>query len=286
MNQETKKTWKVLNANCHGIGDLMVTMWYSEASKDKDVEWIHFATGQKRMVLEMFGQKICDRQRQMHDTFDAYAYELLNPDIPRIESRAKCLGVTEWKRPTMKIRDEFHEWATKQHLKDRRMVLLFPKSAYENRMWPAPYWVRLATDLEGLGYEVKLLTHEEDKKFQRPDLCWYHSQDIRNVAALMLQSALVITNDSGPAHLAGNIDVPCLALLGPTVPTIFAHLPSVETIANKSLACTGCSYQKNHGYVDGCEIGCMSLFRLPVEDVKYKALELLAPYPAHHCLGC
>ena len=48
----------ILDADAMGIGDLCVTSFISEGSKGKNPELIHWATGDKRKVLEMFGQKI------------------------------------------------------------------------------------------------------------------------------------------------------------------------------------------------------------------------------------
>ena len=48
----------------------------------------------------------------------------------------------------------------------------------------------------------------------------------------MKRAALVVGNDSFPAHLAGTVGVPTLALMGPTLPTVFAHTPDVECLAS------------------------------------------------------
>ena len=42
--------------------------------------------------------------------------------------------------------------------------------------------------------------------------------DLGAYAALMEQAALVVSNDTGPGHLAAAVGVPLLSVLGPTVP--------------------------------------------------------------------
>ncbi len=267
-------TITVLNANCHGIGDLCLTSWISEASKGKDHELIHYATGEKRIVLEMLGQKVCEEHHTMTNTFESYKWELEHPDIPRVESRASQLGFYEWSRPSVHIKPQYHEWAEKQHDKRKKLVLLFPRSIYENRCWPVPYWIDLSWWMVKFGHDVKVILHAPDDRFKNAVPYLYHSQDWRCITALMLRSSLIIGNDSGPVHIGGTLNVPCLALLGPTPPNIFQHLPSVQTISNPNMACTGCFYKTPH-YRVSCNVGCSSLYGLSAETVAERAIELL-----------
>jgi ADP-heptose:LPS heptosyltransferase len=81
---------------------------------------------------------------------------------------------------------------------------------------------------------------------------------------------VVVGNDSFPAHLAGTVGVPTLALMGPTVASVFAHLPDVECLASNGVDCTGCHFRKP--FRAACDQGCMSLYRLFPDDVLDRTL--------------
>ena len=72
--------------------------------------------------------------------------------------------------------------------------------------------------LEALGVRV----HEESGKIHPvfgPDL------DLAALAAVVSHLDLLVTNDSGPMHLAAALGVRCVALFGPTDPRFFGPYP-------------------------------------------------------------
>ena len=116
-----------------------------------------------------------------------------------------------------------------------------------------PYWSDLARELRRrlpgmreaifvgpkevwLGVRV----HEESGKLHPvlgPDL------DLAGLAAAMAELDLLVTNDSGPMHLAAAVGVPCVALFGPTDRRRTA--PAGEsgaghTVLDRNLWCSPC----------------------------------------------
>ena len=103
---------------------------------------------------------------------------------------------------------------------------------------------------------------------------FYWGQNWTNLAALMQLSLVVIGNDSGPVNVAGTLDVPALALCGPTTAVCFSHVPSVEVVTS-ALECTGCYF--GEPFRAACDQGCRSLFMLEPELVVTKIKRMLRP---------
>lgn len=98
-----------------------------------------------------------------------------------------------------------------------------------SKRWPWRRFVGVARELRRARPDVRLVLiagpkelwlavriHEETGKIHPvvgPDL------DLAGLAAVLGQLDLLITNDSGPMHLAASLGVACLALFGPTDPT-------------------------------------------------------------------
>jgi len=256
----------VIDADKHGIGDLCITAWISQANP----ELLHHATGAKAQVLELFSQKVVPRCSGMINTFESYKYELANPHLPRLETRARQLGFQHWARPPVNLDDEYRQWAKGQH--KRPLVMLFPLANRKERCWPLAYWLDLANSLEASGLATMTCIPARDDSFINfPETRW--EGDWRRIAGLMLSSALVICNESGPAHIAGGLNVKTLTVCGPTKNKgIFAHLPTVELIS-ADLACVGCMF--SGAFRPACEIACSALLQLPVSKVLNRALTIL-----------
>jgi ADP-heptose:LPS heptosyltransferase len=73
---------------------------------------------------------------------------------------------------------------------------------------------------------------------------------------------LVVGNDSGPAHLAGTLGTPTLALMGPTrAACVFGHIPEVTPLAvSLEPACAGCHFGRP--FRAACDQGCQALYAL------------------------
>ena len=83
---------------------------------------------------------------------------------------------------------------------------------------------------------------------------------IRGLMALLSQCRLLITNDSGPMHIAAALGVPVAAIFGSTDPTITAPAGSRHVVIKKDVLCSPCFRRKCPTNLE-----CMDLIR--VEDV-------------------
>ena len=98
-----------------------------------------------------------------------------------------------------------------------------------SKRWPWQRFAALARSLRSSTPDLSIVLiagpkelwlavriHEETGKIHPvvgPDL------DLADLAAVLSRLDLLITNDSGPMHLAASLGVPCVALFGPTSPT-------------------------------------------------------------------
>jgi len=95
--------------------------------------------------------------------------------------------------------------------------------------------------------------------------------DLPALALLIERCALVVSNDSGPVHLAQAVGTPVVALFGPTDPLRWAPRERART-ASLRLACSPCS---NHGG-KVCPLGTHACLRdLPADQVVRLARELV-----------
>jgi heptosyltransferase-2 len=96
--------------------------------------------------------------------------------------------------------------------------------------------------------------------------------DVAGLAAVLARSAVVISCDSAPIHLAQAVGTPVIALFGPTAPGRWGPLPGSGVSISLGLPCAPCS---NHGG-EACPLGhhrCLA--ELPPEVVADVALAAL-----------
>ena len=102
-----------------------------------------------------------------------------------------------------------------------------------------PYMVRdragIETDIDVTGTVRDVSTSSKTGRTSPPEL-----------TALLARSRVLVTNDSGPAHVASAVGTPVVAVFGPTVPA-FGYTPFGERnriVERAGLACRPCS---SHG---------------------------------------
>ena len=94
---------------------------------------------------------------------------------------------------------------------------------------------------------------------------------IGTLAAAMRRCSLIITNDSGPMHVAISQKVPIVAMYGPSSPKLYGPYTKDATIVTAQPPCQGCASGMKHKCDD---MQCMT--RLYVEQVIEAAEKMLA----------
>jgi hypothetical protein len=256
-----------------GLGDIVMWAWLAEGSRASTDRMVFHRTSN----LDLMGLLGLTVDPQPGGVTLDEVYQIETRDVgrrPRIDYIRDALGLAVCAaRPKLIISEQDRAWASERVAElGSSFVLLFPQSAWKTREWPANYWVDLAWHLKRLGIPVLVMLQADDSRFHNTPLYWWNTP-LPRMAALMAQASLVIGNDSFPAHLAGTIGVPTLALMGPTGKSVFSHIPDVECLAATSLDCTGCYFQAP--FRAACDQGCMSLYRLFPDQVVQRSLEKL-----------
>ncbi len=127
-----------------------------------------------------------------------------------------------------------------------RPVLIHPGAGSREKCWPVDSYALLATKLLNAGRAVRLILGEvELERMSDDDLNRFdpkvevrRPQTYEQLTAELLGGAALVTNDTGPGHLAGVLGVGVLSLFGPTDPAVWKplgprarflrHLPLVE----------------------------------------------------------
>jgi ADP-heptose:LPS heptosyltransferase len=256
-----------------GLGDIVMLSWLAEGCRRAGQPLV-FHRKRDLELMNLFGLT-ADPEPGGVGLDEAYRREVADQcRRPRLDYVREFLDVTAPPaRPTPRIGAEHRAWAADRarELGDP-LVVLFPQTAWVAREWPASYWVDLSWSLKAAGVPVVILMSPKDERFTNTPAYWWGTP-LDRVAALVERAALVVGNDSFPAHLAGTIGVPTLALMGPTRPTVFAHDPGVECLASAAIDCTGCHFAAP--FRAACDQGCQSLFRLHPEAVIRRVLQKL-----------
>ena len=151
---------------------------------------------------------------------------------------------------------------------DTFLIGIHPGGSSFDKRWPEKQYAALAdrlgqqynaTILLLRGPEEAALTDNIQQAMQR--LAIVHAPEtIRELGALLSCCNLVVCNDSGPMHLAAALDVPMVAVFGPTDHIAWHPLSENAAIVRRDMPCWPCSAHK-------CKIGWECTKKLPIEPV-------------------
>lgn len=214
-------------------------------------------------MLEFLGCRLVNSPEGAIDPHDAYNKELGERGArPRAQIWCEYLGIPcEPKRPDIKLNRDVGFLP--------RRVLLCPNTHFKTREWLPAYWMDLNWKLRDKNIDVIwLLEHQNDLQqyTNRGPSMAYYGLSMRDCAALMSSAAVVVANDSMPAHLAGTVGRPTLAMMGPTNRNVFAHLSDVMPMHSEAVDCVGCHFGKP--FRVACDMMCTGLATLLPGDVE------------------
>ena len=160
---------------------------------------------------------------------------------------------------------------------DKKLIAVGPGGRSHIKRWDKEKFAELCRQLVAEGYGVILLGDKTDM-----DICEYVQRasgvkvfnfcgqtNIRQLAAVLENIELLITNDSAIAHLASYLDKPVLAIFGPTDDAQYGPWSLRCAVVKKDIFCRPCKQAQ-------CRFGSMACMALvSTEDVLKQARVLL-----------
>ena len=140
-----------------------------------------------------------------------------------------------------------------------RWIALQPGARWMNKLWPTEYFVELAKELarEDEAYRFLILGSQQDRAIGqaianqlRPSRCLNATgkTTLTEMIEWIRLSELLITNDTGPMHVAAALGKPVLALFGPTAPERTGPYGQLDHCLQLDLPCTPCMKSKCNYY--------------------------------------
>jgi lipopolysaccharide heptosyltransferase I len=135
-------------------------------------------------------------------------------------------------------------------IKQRRWIILQPGARWLNKRWPADYFAdllrRLAAAYDGVNFAV--MGGGEDQSLgekiaeAQPSCCLdlTGKLSLPEMVEWIRSSELMVTNDTGPMHVAAALGKPVVALFGPTEPTRTGPYGQIEHALQLDLPCVPC----------------------------------------------
>ena len=151
---------------------------------------------------------------------------------------------------------------------DAFLIGIHPGGSSFDKRWPEKQYAELADRLaRQYNATILLLRGPEEAALvqniqtaMQSDAITYAPETIRSLGALLSCCDLVVCNDSGPMHIAAALDVPTVAIFGPTDHVAWHPLSENASIVRRDMPCWPCSAHK-------CKIGWECTKKLPVEPV-------------------
>lgn len=151
-------------------------------------------------------------------------------------------------------------------------------SAVVTKRWAPERFAQVADHFAENGYKPVFFGGTMDEEMVQEAISYMKttpvvatgSFTIGTLAAAMRRCSLIITNDSGPMHVAISQKVPIVAMYGPSSPKLYGPYTKEATIVTAQPPCLGCASGMKHKCDD---MQCMT--RLYVEQVIEAAEKML-----------
>jgi len=148
-----------------------------------------------------------------------------------------------------------------------------PGASCPSKMWPASRFAELTDQLnQQFGFPVVLIGGSGEQSISDQMIRWMKTKAINmtgrlslsQTAWLLKDARLLISNDSGPVHIANAVGTPVISIFGRKQPGLgpkrWGPLGSTSTVIHKDVGCTHCPAHL-------CEFSFLCLDSISVEEV-------------------
>jgi heptosyltransferase-1 len=136
-----------------------------------------------------------------------------------------------------------------------RWIAINPFARWSTKRWPLESFARVADRIQQQGCgRVVVLGGAGDRSQARELMQRMHTvavdmtgeTPIKLLPALLASSAVLLTNDSGPMHIAAAVGTPVVALFGPTNPTRTGPYGPRHIVLQHKVPCSPCYSRRCH----------------------------------------
>ncbi|MGH7197742.1 MAG: lipopolysaccharide heptosyltransferase II, partial [Candidatus Omnitrophota bacterium] len=139
---------------------------------------------------------------------------------------------------------------------------------WTTKQWPVEYAAKLCDELARRNIRVVVTGSEEDAPLVEKLMGLTRVKPINaagktsitELAALIRRCQVFVSSDSAPMHIASSVNVPLIALFGPTDPKRHLAPPSSYQVFWKEIHCSPC-------YLRACPIGLICMKKISVQEV-------------------
>ena len=161
------------------------------------------------------------------------------------------------------------------------LIAIHPGASSISKRWMSDRFAQLADRLQNEHYKVVMVSGPEDvatgeaviRAMKRPPLDACGKTTIRELASLFKRTQLLISNDSGPVHVAVGVGTPVISIFGRSQPGLsqkrWRPLGEQDIVLQKDVGCAVC-------LADDCQINFECLRALSVEEVLKAAHQILS----------
>lgn len=158
-------------------------------------------------------------------------------------------SVREIEFPIMITEKEVEKMKALLSFRDENTYIAFnPFGGWPSKRWDPKRYARLGDLLHKEGYKVVLLGGTKDTEEARRIASYMEKKpiltsgktDLKELAALLRYIDLLVTNDTGPMHIASAVGTPVIAIFGPTDPRRTGPYGERHKVVTAGVNCSPC----------------------------------------------